>query len=190
VCDALVDDVALLEEQLPGGDRGADDGDHQQHHVGEFRSGREARDDEIAGDVTDRWMHHQKDRDQQQAEEAKAEGKKRFEAAEAAGAGGGDDDPGGDQNAQTRGNPRKPSARLMPMNSVTIVNPFEDEQVDDAERPPELPKALQDEPRVAATSDRAEAKHHFLIDVKAPVSEAAESIRGRCRSSVQLANTC
>ena len=29
--DPLVDDVGLLEEQLPGGHRGADDGDDQQH---------------------------------------------------------------------------------------------------------------------------------------------------------------
>ena len=40
--DALVDDVALLEEQLPGRDRRADDGDDEQHHLAELCAGAEA----------------------------------------------------------------------------------------------------------------------------------------------------
>ena len=51
--DALVDDVALLEEQLPRRDRRADDGDDQQHHVGELRAGGQLRHDEIVRDLAD-----------------------------------------------------------------------------------------------------------------------------------------
>ena len=39
--DALVDDIALLEEELPGRDRRADDGDDEQHHVAELGALRE-----------------------------------------------------------------------------------------------------------------------------------------------------
>ena len=54
----------------------------------------------------------------------------------------------------------------MPMNSVMIVKRVEQEQVDDAERAPELAEALEDEARVADAGDRAEAQHHLLIDVE------------------------
>jgi hypothetical protein len=42
----------------------------------------------------------------------------------------------------------------------------EDEQVDDAERAPELAEPLQDEPGVPDPGDRAEAQHHLLVHVE------------------------
>ncbi|KAK0349205.1 hypothetical protein LTR94_034101, partial [Friedmanniomyces endolithicus] len=45
--DALVDQVALLEKQLPGRHGGADDRDDEQHHVRQMAARRQSGDDEI-----------------------------------------------------------------------------------------------------------------------------------------------
>ncbi len=65
--DPLVDDVALLEEQLPRRHGGADDGNDQQHHLAELGALGHLRHEEIRRDLPDRWMHHQDDGHQQQA---------------------------------------------------------------------------------------------------------------------------
>ena len=54
----------------------------------------------------------------------------------------------------------------MPMNSVTMVRAFEQEQVDDAEGAPELAEALEDQAGMADAGDGAEAQHHLLVDVE------------------------
>ncbi len=43
---------------------------------------------------------------------------------------------------------------------------IENEQIDDAERPPELAETLKDKAGVADASDRAQTQYHFLIDIK------------------------
>src|ERR1700724_1580960 len=55
--DALVYDVALLEEELPRRDGGADDRDDQQHHVVQFRACRKARYEEIVRHLPKRRMN-------------------------------------------------------------------------------------------------------------------------------------
>ena len=64
--DALVDDVGLLEEQLPWRHRGAHDADDQQHHRGQLRAGREHRGHEGMGHLGDRGVGEDVDGDQQQ----------------------------------------------------------------------------------------------------------------------------
>ena len=89
--DPLVDHVALLEEQLPGRDRGPDDGDHQQHDVRDPGAGRKARHEQIVSDLAPWRVGHQEDRDQQQAEETQRQ-REPLEAAEVARARGHDRD--------------------------------------------------------------------------------------------------
>ena len=52
----------------------------------------------------------------------------------------------------------------MPMNSVTIVRKFKQEQVADREAGPEPAEALVDQPGVADAGHRAEADDHLLVD--------------------------
>ncbi len=52
------------------------------------------------------------------------------------------------------------------MNSVTMVNGVDDEQITDAEGAPETSESAEDEPRVPDPGDRAQPHHHLLIDVE------------------------
>jgi hypothetical protein len=89
--DALVDDIALLEKELPRRHRRADDRDDQQHHVAELAACGELRHDEIARDLPDRRMRPQQNGEEQQTAEDEQQ-RKPLEAPEIAGAGGGNDD--------------------------------------------------------------------------------------------------
>ena len=84
--DALVDDIALLEEQLPGRHGRADDRDHQQHHIREVRARRQLRDQEIVRDRRPRRPGHEEDRQEQHAAEYQRE-REALEPAEIPGAG-------------------------------------------------------------------------------------------------------
>ena len=57
--NAFVDDIALLEEQLPRGHRGADDRDNKQHDFAELASVRHLRNQEIMRQFAHRRMHDQ-----------------------------------------------------------------------------------------------------------------------------------
>ena len=96
--DALVDDIALLEEQLPGRDRRADEADDDQHHVAEL-AGRNLRHDQIARNLRERRMGHEIDRDQQKAGEDEQH-RKSLEAPEVAGADGDHDQRRRDDDAR------------------------------------------------------------------------------------------
>ncbi len=65
--DSLVDDVALLEEQLPGRHCRADDGDDQQHHLVQRSVVRQPRHQDLSDHLADRRVDHQEHRDEQQA---------------------------------------------------------------------------------------------------------------------------
>jgi len=65
--DALVDDVALLEKQLPGRHCRADDGDDQQHHLVQRSVVRQSRHQEVPDHPANRRMDHQEHRDERQA---------------------------------------------------------------------------------------------------------------------------
>jgi len=63
--DALVDDIALLKEQLPGRHCGTDDGNDKQHHLTQRAAMRQPRDQEVADHLADWRMDHDKHRDEQ-----------------------------------------------------------------------------------------------------------------------------
>ena len=86
--DALVDHVALLEEQLPGRDGGADDSDDEQHDVGQRRFLRQMRHGDVVDHLADRRMHHDDHRHKQQAAEHQKD-REPFKAPEIAGTYGG-----------------------------------------------------------------------------------------------------
>jgi hypothetical protein len=67
--DALVDDVALLEKQLPRRHSRADDRDYQQHHLAQGATLGQPRHEEIAGHLADRGMGGEEDWHEQQATE-------------------------------------------------------------------------------------------------------------------------
>ena len=60
--------------------------------------------------------------------------------------------------------PMYSAAKLMPMNSVTIVKKFEQEQVADGKPAPATAEAFVDQPGVPDPGDRAEPDHHLLVD--------------------------
>ena len=81
--DALVDDVALLEEQLPWRHRGSDDGDDEQHHLAQLTALGHLRHEEVMSQQRNGRVYHQDDRDKQQAAEYE-EHRKPLETAEVA----------------------------------------------------------------------------------------------------------
>jgi hypothetical protein len=164
--DALVDDVGLLEEQLPGRDGGADDPDDQQRDGGELaRTAGQVRYDEVVRHLRGARVRDQVDRDQQQRAEAEGD-RDPFEAAEAAGERRRDDDERGQEHRHHFGNAEITGGEGDADELGHDRQCVENEQVDDRERAPELPEALQDQPGVADAGDRAEAQHHLLVDVE------------------------
>ena len=161
--DAFVHDIALLEEQLPGRDRGADDADHEQHHIAQLRIGRPARNEEIARHLRNRRMNRHQYRHQQQAQQTECD-REALEAPEVARA-----------DRRHRQLPRRCRPRYLG-NAEEIEHErdadelghdgqrVEDEQVDDAECAPELAEALEDQPGVADAGHGAQTQHHLLVD--------------------------
>ncbi len=163
--DPLVDDVALLEEELPGRDGRADEADDEQHHVAELAGGRNLRLDEIVRHLTERRMHHEIKRNEQQAGEHQRH-REALEPAEIAGADGEHDQRRGGHDADFLVQPevieRQSDADELGDDRQTV----EQEQIDDAERAPELAEALENQARVADAGDGAEAQHHLLVHVE------------------------
>ena len=163
--DALVDHVALLEEELPGRDRCADETDDQQHNVAHLAGGRELRNDEIAGDLRERRMDEKVDRQQQQAAEHQQH-REPLEPAEIAGARSGDDEARRDDDAcnlvEAEIVERKTDADEFGHDRQRI----EQKEVNDAEGAPEPTETLEDQPGVPDAGHCAEAQHHLLIDIE------------------------
>ncbi len=163
--DPLIDDIALLEEQLPGSHRGADDGDDQQHHFAQWYARRQPRDKKVAGKLADRRVNHDDNGHQQQTCEGQKDGEA-LEAPKAAGADREHDDGSGNKHApklrQAEIAERQADADELGHDRQRI----EQEQVDDAEGAPELAEALQDQPGVTDTGDGAETHDHFLVHVE------------------------
>jgi len=76
------------------------------------------------------------------------------------------------------------------MNSVTIGQGVEAEQVDDAEGSPELPVALQDQPACPTPVTAPSRSHHLLVQIKGQGPAVAGSTTCWCRSSGRPACTC
>jgi hypothetical protein len=163
--DALVDDIALLEEKLPGRDRRAHNGDDQQHHVIQGRVFGHAGRDQVAGDLSQRGMDHQENRDQQQAAKHQRQGKA-LEPPEVSRAG-----RRHHQQGRRRDAPALRHAQIL--QGQADADEFRDDgqrvqqkQVDDAECAPEAAEALKDQPRMADPGDGAKPEHHLLIDIE------------------------
>src|SRR5579863_7404146 len=91
--DPLVDDVALLEEELPGSDRRADDRDDEQHDLAQPPM-RQLRNDKIMRQLRHRRMYPDEHRNEQQAARHEEHGEP-LEPPEIARAGGGNHERGG-----------------------------------------------------------------------------------------------
>ena len=163
--DALVDDVGLLEEQLPRSDRRAHDANDQQHHGRQRCSVGDARHHEVVCYLPDRRVHHEEEGDEQEGsdDQHQAESLEAPEAPRAYCADDGhcSDDHRGDLGQSQVGH-RQRDADELGDDGQRIQH----EQVDDAECAPELAEALEDEPGVSDAGDGAEAEHHFLADVQ------------------------
>jgi len=155
----------LLEEQLPGRDRGADDRDDQQHHFVEFAVFGQLRDQEVVADPAQRRMDHHEDRHQQQAAEHQDE-RKALETAEVPCAGGTDDDERRQAYAPELGHAQVVQAQADADELGDDGERVQQEQVDDAESAPELAETLEDQASVAHAGDGAQAQHHLLVDVQ------------------------
>jgi len=104
-------------------------------------------------------------RNQKQAAEHQQQ-RELLEATEIAGAGRGYDDRGRSDDAQL---PRQPEVVERQADADELGNDRErvqQKQVDDTERAPEPPKALQDQAGMADAGHRTEAQHHLLIDIE------------------------
>ena len=163
--DALVDHVALLEEELPGRDRRADETDDEQHHVAHLSGFRDLRNEEIVGDLSEWGMDDEVDRQEQQAAEHEKH-REPLEATEIAGARRGDDEAGGDDDARDRVESEIVEREADADEFGDDRQRIEQKKVDDAESAPKPAEPLEDQPGVPDAGHRAEAQHHLLIDVK------------------------
>ncbi len=163
--DALVDDVALLEEQLPRRDRRADDGDDEQHDVAELSVLRQLRHDEIAGDVGVRRMHHEEDRHQHEAAKDEHHGEA-LETAEIAGRDGTHDEGSRNRDADRL---RQPEIVERERNADEFGDDrqrVEKEEIDHREGAPEAAETGENQPCMTDAGHRAETQHHFLVHIK------------------------
>ena len=165
--DPLVDDVALLEEQLPRRDRGADDPDDQQHDGGQLPGAAgQLRDDEVMrqSGVTCGWaMKYTGISSRLPAQNATAIRSNRrklpvnAEPTTTAAA---------SATAAIFGSAEVPGRQGDPDELGDDGQRVQDEQVDDAERAPELAEPLQDQPGMPDAGHRAQPEHHFLVHVQ------------------------
>ncbi len=163
--DALVDDVALLEEKLPRRDGRADDRNDQQHHLAELAVRGKLRDHQIMRDLTDRRMNPEEHRDQQQTPEHQ-EQRKALKTAEIARASSGNDNCGRGYDAQL---PRQSQIVQRQADADELRDDcqgVQQEQINDAEYAPELAEALQDQPGMADAGHHAQTQNHLLIHVE------------------------
>src|ERR1700694_953032 len=162
MCDALVNDVRLLKEQLPRRDRGSDDGDDKQHAVG-FEAALNSGNYEVLDDGAQRWMTEKHQRDAQQVAEEDDEHQP-LPGLETTRHRDTDKEQGGERHRDPCGNPEVLSTKRDADELCRDRQEVEDEQVADGEATPNLAVTLEDEPGVADTGNGSEAYHHLLVD--------------------------
>ena len=121
--------------------------------------------DGVVHDGAKRRVDDHVDRDEQQRPHDEHEADL-LESSEAPGADRADDDQRRDDH---RGQLREPQIAGRERDADELGDDrqgVEDEQVDDAERPPEPAESLEDQPRVADPGHDAESEHHLLADVQ------------------------
>ena len=163
--DALVDHIALLEKQLPRRDGGADNTDDEQHHVGQRCVGWHMRHHKVVQHVAHRRMHHDKQRNQQQAAQHQHH-REALETAEVASAGSGHDEHCRHADSQQLGQAEEIQSQADADEFGDDGQRIQDKQVDHAEGTPEFAEAFQDQARMADAGDCAQAQHHFLIHIQ------------------------
>src|SRR6202022_418190 len=146
--DPFVDDIALLKEQLPGRDRGADDGDDEQHHFIQRRPLRHLWHQHVLDHLV-RWRVDEKeDRKEQKTPQDEGE-RETLKAAEIAGARREHDERSGRRDApklrQSEIVARERDADELGDNRQRVEN----KQINDAEPPPKSAKALKNKPAMA-----------------------------------------
>ena len=160
--DPLVDDVGLLEEQLPRGDGRADDRDDQKHRVG-ADAALHAGHHEVVADRTPVRLGQQGERNLQQADGDEQE-HRLFPAPEAAARGDRDQHQGGHRHRDVRAHAEVAQRERDADELRDDRQEVQDEQVADAEPAPEPAEPLVDQPRVSHAGDRAEPDDHLLVD--------------------------
>ena len=162
--DALVDDVALLKEELPRRDRGADDRDDRKHDHAEIAL-RQTGDEEVVGRGAERPMRDDEDRHERKTAEAERH-REALEAPEVALRCGEHHARSGDGDA---GEPRQAEIRECEADADEFGDDrerIEHEQIDHAERAPEFAEAFEDQTRVPDAGHDAEPQNHLLIHVQ------------------------
>src|ERR1700680_725142 len=110
-------------------------------------------------------MHHDEQRNEQQAEQDETHGET-LEPPALAGAGGSYHDPHRNEHSPDLGQSKVLEPQIDPDELGDDRQGIEQEEVDDAESAPELAKTLEDQPRVADAGHRAQPYHHLLLDVE------------------------
>ena len=120
---------------------------------------------EVVGHLPDRRVDHQVDRDQHEraGDEDQADA---LEAPEAPGAHRSDDDPSGQDDRRDLGQSEIADGEGHADELGDDGQGVQDEEVDDAERPPELAEPLENQSGMADAGHGAESKHHLLTDVE------------------------
>src|SRR5664279_1506154 len=160
--DALVDDVRLLEEQLPWGDRRADHRDDQQDRGG-GRAARDRGDHEVTGDLADTRVRHEEQRDHEKVRGYEHE-HPALPGAEATADGQPDQGARGEWDREVLGDAEISKRETHADELRHDRQEVQDEQVTDREPTPEAPKALVDQSGMTYARDGAEAHDHLLID--------------------------
>jgi len=161
--DAFVDDVALLEKQLPRCDGRSDDSRNQQHHRAEFGAFGKTGDDEIMDGLSERNVDGDEHGNEQKAADAEHKTKS-FETTEAALDCTGHDESGGNCDAPDFGQTEEVQRQADADEFGYDREGIEDEEIDDAERAPEFAEAFENEARVSDAADGAESQDHLLVD--------------------------
>ena len=160
--DPLVDDIGLLEEQLPGCDRGSHDGNDQKHR-GRGQPALGSRDQQPAHYRRGMGMDEDHERDGEEVHDDEDE-HETFPAPEAACRGYGDQPERGDGDRDVRGYPEVAEGKAHPDELGDDREEVQDEQVADREGRPEPSEALLDQPGMADARHRPEPHDHFLVD--------------------------
>ena len=159
--DPLVDDVRLLEEELPGGDGRAHDSDDQEHGGG-VEAPLHTRGHEALEEGPGRRVAHERQRDHQEIDHDEDEHEP-LPAPEASGRRHGDEADRGDGHRDVLAHPEVAEGKADADEFGGDGEEVEDEEVADGEHSPELAEALVDEPGVTDARDCAQAHHHLLV---------------------------
>jgi hypothetical protein len=137
--DPLVDDIALLEEELPWRDGGANDRDDEQHDLADLGVLWKARHGQVPRDFFgDRRMDHEKDRNEQETARAERQ-REPFKSPEISRAYGRHDGEGGQRDSELLGDPEVVE-RQRDADEVTIVRAFSRKRSTTLKVPQNLPK--------------------------------------------------